>query len=54
MEERGMKLGAKMFFCITIFFSVAFLFGGYLLISYFYDITIDREIEMAVEQYQYL
>lgn len=48
-----MKLGAKMFFCITIFFSVAFLFGGYLLISYFYDITMEREIEMAVEQYQY-
>lgn len=42
-----------MFFCITIFFSVAFLFGGYMLISYFYDITMEREIEAAVEQYQY-
>lgn len=42
-----------MFFCITIFFSAAFLFGGYMLISYFYDITMEREIEAAVEQYQY-
>ena len=42
-----------MFFCITIFFSAAFLFGGYILISYFYDITMEREIEAAVEQYQY-
>lgn len=42
-----------MFFCITIFFSTAFLFGGYILISYFYDITMEREIEAAVEQYQY-
>ncbi|MDE7131155.1 MAG: HAMP domain-containing protein, partial [Lachnospiraceae bacterium] len=48
-----MKLGTKMFFCITIFFSAAFLFGGYILISYFYDITMEREIEAAVEQYQY-
>ncbi|MDE6387717.1 MAG: HAMP domain-containing histidine kinase [Lachnospiraceae bacterium] len=48
-----MKLGTKMFFCITIFFSIAFLFGGYLLISYFYDITMEREIEAAVEQHQY-
>lgn len=42
-----------MFFCITIFFSAAFLIGGYLLITYFYDITMEREIEAAVEQYQY-
>ena len=48
-----MKLGTKMFFCITIFFSAAFLIGGYLLITFFYDITMEREIEAAVEQYQY-
>ncbi|MDE6845135.1 MAG: HAMP domain-containing histidine kinase [Lachnospiraceae bacterium] len=48
-----MKLGAKIFLYITIFFSVAFLAGGYVLISYFYEITMEREIESAVEQYQY-
>lgn len=48
-----MKLGTKIFFCITIFFSAAFLIGGYLLITFFYDITMEREIEAAVEQYQY-
>lgn len=48
-----MKLGAKMFFCITIFFSIIFLFGGYTLISYFYEISMEREIKAVVEQYQY-
>ena len=48
-----MKLGAKIFLYITIFFSVAFLAGGYVLLSYFYEITMEREIESAVEQYQY-
>ena len=48
-----MKLGAKIFFYITIFFSVAFLSAGYILISYFYEITMNREIETTVEQYQY-
>lgn len=48
-----MKLGAKIFFYITIFFSVAFLAGGYVLLSYFYGITMEREIESAVEQYQH-
>lgn len=48
-----MKLGAKIFFYIMIFFSIIFLFGGYILISYFYEITIEREVETAVEQYQY-
>jgi len=48
-----MKLGAKIVVSITVFFSVIFLFGGYLLISYFYDITMEREIENAAKQYQY-
>lgn len=48
-----MKLGAKIFLYITVFFSVAFLAGGYALISYFYEITMEREVESAVEQYQY-
>ena len=30
-----------------------FLFGGYVLISYFYEVTMEREVEGAVEQYQY-
>lgn len=48
-----MKLGAKIFCCVTIFFSAAFLFGGYVLISYFYEVAMEREVEAAVEQYQY-
>lgn len=48
-----MKLGAKIFCCVTIFFSAAFLFGGYVLISYFYEVAMGREVEAAVEQYQY-
>lgn len=48
-----MKLGAKIFCYVTIFFSAAFLSGGYLLISYFYEIAMGREVETAVEQYQY-
>lgn len=48
-----MKLGTKIFFYITIFFSMAFLAAGYILISYFYEITMKREMETAVEQYQY-
>ncbi len=48
-----MKLGAKIFFCVTIFFSVAFLSGGYVLLSFFYETTINRERERAIEQYQY-
>lgn len=48
-----MKLGTKIFFCITIFFSMAFLAAGYILISCFYETTMSREMETAVEQYQY-
>ena len=48
-----MKLGAKIIVSIMIFFSVMFLFGGYILISYFYEVTMEREVEGAIEQYQY-
>lgn len=48
-----MKLGVKIIFSITIFFSVIFLAGGYALISYFYEITMAREAEAAIGQYQY-
>lgn len=48
-----MKLGAKIFFYITILFSIAFLVAGYTLISCFYKTTMNREMETAVEQYQY-
>lgn len=47
-----MKLGIKLFFCITIFFSITFLVGGYSLITYFYENTMQREVENATEQYQ--
>lgn len=48
-----MKLGAKIIVSIMIFFSVILLFGGYALISYFYEVTMEREVEGAIEQYQY-
>ena len=48
-----MKLGAKIIVSIMIFFSVIFLFGGYVLIAYFYEVTMEREVEGAIEQYQY-
>ena len=48
-----MKLGTKIFFYVTMFFSVIFLLGGYSLISYYYRTSMEREVEVAVEQYQY-
>lgn len=48
-----MKLSAKIFFCITIFFSIIFLLGGYTLITFFYESSMKREIDIAVQQYQY-
>ena len=48
-----MKLGTKIFFYVTTFFSVIFLLGGYSLISYYYQTSMEREVEAAVEQYQY-
>ncbi len=48
-----MRFGTKIFFSITVFFSAAFLIGGYILLSYFYEMTMDREVASAVEQYQY-
>ena len=48
-----MKLGIKIFCCIMLFFSVVYLVGGYLLLSFFYEKTMDREIKAAMEQYQY-
>lgn len=48
-----MKLSTKITFFVTIFFSVIFLLGGYTLISYYYETSMEREVETAVEQYQY-
>lgn len=48
-----MKLGTKIFFCVIMFFSAIFLFGGYTLISFFNETAMEREIEAAIEQYQY-
>lgn len=48
-----MKLGTKIIFFVTIFFSVIFLLGGDSLISYYYKTSMEREVEVAVEQYQY-
>lgn len=48
-----MRLGTKIFFYVTVFFSVAFLVGGYVLLSFFYESMMGREIASAVERYQY-
>lgn len=48
-----MRLGVKITFSITIFFSIMFLIGGYALISGFYDITMEKEVETAAGQFQY-
>ncbi len=48
-----MRLGAKIILSITIFFSLFFLLGGYALISCFYEISMDREVETAARLYQY-
>ncbi len=48
-----MKFGAKIFFCVTIFFSIIFLLGGYVLISFSYKTAMELELELAMEQYQY-
>lgn len=48
-----MRLGVKIFFCVTIFFSLIFLFGGYQLLSGFYETELEREVKNAAEQYQY-
>lgn len=48
-----MKLGIKIFFGVMIPFSVIVLIGGYILLSFFYKNTINREIQAAWERYQY-
>ncbi len=48
-----MRLGIKIFCCVTVFFSAAFLCGGYILLSCFYEAVMAREIDSAMEQYQY-
>lgn len=48
-----MKLGIKIFGGIMISFSIIILIGGYVLLSFFYSTTMDREIQAAREQYQY-
>lgn len=48
-----MKLGIKIFCSIMLSFSMIFLAGGYILLSFFYKNAMDREIQAALEQYQY-
>lgn len=48
-----MKLGIKIFCSIMIPFSVIVLAGGYVLLSFFFETTMNREIQAACEQYQY-
>lgn len=48
-----MKLGIKIFCCVTVFFHALFLLGGYALLSFFYGNLMEREVENAAAQYQY-
>lgn len=48
-----MKLGMKIFCSIMISFSMIFLAGGYILLSFFFENTMEREVQAALEQYQY-
>ena len=48
-----MKLGIKFFCSIMLSFSVIFLAGGYILLSFFLENAMEREVQAALEQYQY-
>lgn len=48
-----MKLGIKFFCSIMLSFSVVFLAGGYILLSFFFENAMEREVQAALEQYQY-
>ncbi len=48
-----MKLGIKFFCSIMLSFSVIFLVGGYILLSFFLENAMEREVQAALEQYQY-
>lgn len=48
-----MRLFAKITLCATLVLSVALLFSGYLLITYSYENAINREMDRALNQYQY-
>lgn len=48
-----MKLANKIFFCVIFFFSAFFLVCGYALISSFMEESLNREVESAIEKYQY-
>ena len=48
-----MRLFAKIFLCATFVISVALLFSGYLLITYSHENALNREIGLALNQYQY-
>jgi len=47
------RLFAKFFLCATCVISVALLLSGYLLITFSYESAINREIERAINQFQY-
>lgn len=48
-----MKFSVKLFLGISIPFSVIILFGGYLLFSFYFSTTMEREVSAAGEGYQY-
>lgn len=48
-----MKLDVKIFLGTMAAFSIIILIGGYVLLSFFYDTTMNRENQAAWEEYQY-
>jgi signal transduction histidine kinase len=48
-----MRLFAKYFLCATLVMSIALLFSGYLFITSSHESAVRREVERALEQYQY-
>jgi len=48
-----MRLFAKIFLCATLVISVALLLSGYLLITYAHQSAVSREVDRALNQFQY-
>ncbi len=48
-----MRLVAKIFLSVMAVFSVAFLAAGYFLLSHSLEISVERELEFALRQYQF-
>lgn len=48
-----MRLPAKIFFSVITVFSIVFLVSGYFLLSYSFEICVEREVDFALSRYKY-